>query len=191
LDPRGAVKQVAQYSGEEMKTHKFCALLALLAAFAASGSRARDLSNKPIDPERFYKGTWLEVARRPMWITDGCNRGTTSYIFDRRTKKIQVRDACLKAGEEVALDGEAEIVDPGVNRRINVRYNPLLSVDYHIADHANDGSWFIETSDALSNIFIFTRKPPSKAQLAMLVARAHALGYDTSGLEFPWSDSGK
>ena len=29
-------------------------------------------ASSPIDLARFYKGAWLEVARRPMWITQGC-----------------------------------------------------------------------------------------------------------------------
>ena len=75
---------------------------------------------------------------------------------------------------------------PGVNSRLRVRYNPLLSVEYTIVDHAPDYSWFIETSPTLDNLFIFTRKRPSGEQLSALVERARRLGYNTSDLEFPW-----
>lgn len=152
---------------------------------------AQNPSVKPIDPARFFKGTWLEVARRPMWITDGCVAGTTSYAPGDRPNEFRVKDACRKGAEEVVLTGEVEILDPGVNSRLKVRYNPLLSVDYHIVDRAPDYSWFIGTSSTLNNLFIYTRKRPSMARLNSLVARAHALGYDTSTLEFPWNPPGR
>ena len=68
-----------------------------------------------------------------------------------------------------------------------VRYNPLLSVEYNIVDHTRDYSWFIETSPTLDNVFIFTRRLPSKKQSSAPVNRTRALGHDTSALEFPWS----
>ncbi|KAF0136457.1 MAG: hypothetical protein FD139_1667 [Methylocystaceae bacterium] len=162
-------------------------LLILLALSASAQALAQDRPVRPIDPARFYRGTWLEVARRPMWITDGCVRGTTSYARGAQPNQVHVRDACRKGAEETVLNGDAEILDPGVNSRLMVRYNPLLSVEYNIVDHAHDYSWFIETSPTLDNVFIFTRRLPSKKQLSALVNRTRALGHDTSALEFPWS----
>jgi apolipoprotein D and lipocalin family protein len=167
------------------------ALAHALLLSGACGAFAQDRAVAPIDPARFYKGSWLEVARRPMWITDGCVAGTTSYGQGDRPDRIRVRDACRKGAEEVVLNGDGEILDPGVNSRVRVRYNPLLSVDYHIVDRAPDYSWFIGTSPTLDNLFIYTRKRPSAERLGKLVARARALGYDTSTLEFPWSGSSR
>jgi apolipoprotein D and lipocalin family protein len=170
------------------------ALLIGVALGAADGVAAQDRAPKPIEPARFYRGSWLEVARRPMWITEGCVAGTTSYSRGARSSEVLVRDACRKGGPstpETVLTGVAEILDPGVNSRLRVQYNPLLSVEYNIVDRAQDYSWFIETSPTLDNLFIFTRKRPSKKQLMALVARARRLGYDTSNLEYPWTSTGK
>ena len=38
---------------------------------------------KRVDVQRFYTGTWREIARRPMTITDGCVAGATEYGPDR------------------------------------------------------------------------------------------------------------
>ena len=169
---------------------KSLAVLALGVSLGASGSAwAQAGSAKPIDAARFYKGVWLEVARRPMWITDGCVVGTTSYAKSGAPNEVRVRDACRKggpSGEETVLNGIAEILDPGVNSRLLVRYNPVLSVEYDIREVAPDYSWFIATSPTLDNLFIYTRSRPSKKRLDSLVARARALGFDTSTLEFPW-----
>lgn len=175
-------------------THQFSKILAALAVSLALGASqnamAQGVGVKSIDPARFYKGTWLEVARRPMWITDGCVVGTTSYSESGRSNEVLVRDACRKggpSGAETVLEGVGEVLDPGVNSRILVRYNPLLAVEYDIVDVARDYRWFIATSPTLDNLFIYTRVPPSRKQLDALVARARQLGYDTSKLEFPWS----
>lgn len=160
-----------------------------LTLMAPSVAHARDRNAYYVDPARFYRGVWLEVARRPMWITDGCVVGTTSYAKGAQPNQVLVRDACRKGGpggEETVLAGVGEIRDPGVNSRIDVQYNPLLTVQYHIIDHAQDYSWFIGTSPTLDNLFIYTRSRPTKRALDALVARAGALGYDTSRLEFPW-----
>jgi apolipoprotein D and lipocalin family protein len=168
-----------------MKSQIVRSLFVLLVLAAGESALAQD-HPRPIDPARLYKGTWLEIARRPMWITDGCVAGTTSYARGAQPNQVHVRDACRKGNEETVLNGVAEILDPGVNSRLMVRYNPLLSVEYRIVDHAQDYSWFIETSSTLDNLFIFTRKRPSREQASALVNHARRLGYNTSDLEFPW-----
>jgi apolipoprotein D and lipocalin family protein len=168
------------------------ALLIIFPIVAANGAAAQDRPVKPIDAARFYKGLWLEIARRPMWITEGCVVGTTHYSRGAKSNEVRVRDACRKggpAGFETVLEGIGEILDPGVNSRLRVQYNPLLSVDYNIVDRAQDYSWFIEVSPTLDNLFIYTRNKPSRKQLQSLVARARGLGYDTSNLEYPWGST--
>lgn len=160
--------------------------LFFLSTVSASVSALAQTRPGSIDPSRLYRGTWLEVARRPMWITNGCVAGTTSYQRHSQPNQLQVRDACRSGREETVLNGVAEILDPGINSRLMVRYNPLLSVEYNIIDYAPDYSWFIETSPTLDNVFIFTRKRPSPKELSALVHRVRLLGYETSDLEFPW-----
>lgn len=141
---------------------------------------------KRIDMARFYTGTWLEVARRPMIITVNCPAGTTSY--KRTGKSVYVFDACEvggPGGRQRSIDGNGTILDPGINAKLKVQYTPLISREYWIIDRADDYSWFIEASPDFRDLYIFTRRVPSKSQLARLVARAEALGYDVSKLEFP------
>ncbi len=176
-----------------MIARSLSALLIGLAIGAANGAASQNRPVKPIDPARFYRGYWLEVARRPMWITQGCVVGTTRYSRGAGPNERLVRDACRNggpSGPETVLNGVAEILDPGLNSRLRVQYNPLLSVEYNIVDWARDYSWFIEVSPTLDNLFIYTRKRPSRKQLESLVARARRLGYDTSTLEYPWGSTG-
>lgn len=160
----------------------------LLAGCAAipTGQRAPE-PRKAIDPARFYSGTWLEVARRPMVITANCPAGSTSYKRTG-TDTVYVFDACevgAPGGRQRSIDGEGTILDPGTNARLRVRYTEFAVREYWIIDRADDYSWFIEASPDFRDLYIFTRRVPSKAQLDALVERARRLGYDVGKLEFP------
>lgn len=143
---------------------------------------------KAVDLERLYSGRWLEIARLPMKITDGCVAGATVYrVLDADT--VAVRDTCQVGspeGREKAIGGRGEILDPGTNARLRVRYlGGFVTWDYWILDRADDYSWFISADPTFEKLFIYTRAAPNEAELQALLSRARALGYDTSRLEFP------
>lgn len=143
---------------------------------------------KPIDAERLYSGRWLEIARLPMSITDGCVAGASNYVLVNPTR-VDVRDTCQVGtpdGREKAIGGRGEIVDPGTNAKMRVRYLAgFVTWEYWVLDRADDYSWFISADPTFEKLFIYTREVPSERELAALVARAQALGYDVSRLEFP------
>jgi apolipoprotein D and lipocalin family protein len=172
---------------------KFPALVAAIiltgctTPISSSGGGGAPQPLKRIDASRFYSGTWLEVARRPMLITNGCVAGTTSYGAAKGTS-VAVKDACREgnpAGREKSITGDGTIIDTKTNAKLRVRYNAFATREYWILDRAADYSWFIEASPDFRDLYIFTRKVPSKRLLDQLVARAAALGYDTGKLEFP------
>lgn len=141
-----------------------------------------------VDAERFYSGTWYEIARRPMGITDGCVAGATTYSnLDGR--RVDVRDTCRQEnpeGEETALRGSGWIVNPGENTKLRVRYLGVVVWEYWVLDRAEDYSWFISSNPSMGMLFIYTRDPnPSTALISELTGRAEALGYDPDLLEFP------
>lgn len=143
---------------------------------------------KPIDLERFYSGQWLEVARLPMRITDGCVAATTDYVIVSPTR-VDLRDACRQGGidgRERAVGAAGVILDPGFNAKLRAPYfGGLVTWEYWVLDRADDYSWFISADPRFEKLWIYTRRPPSEAQLSALVERARALGYDVSRLEFP------
>jgi len=49
---------------------------------------------KAIDPARFYTGTWLEIGRRPLKLTDGCVAGSTTYTPTGEPGRYKVLDDC-------------------------------------------------------------------------------------------------
>ena len=145
---------------------------------------------KVIDPAKFYSGTWYEVARTPMKITDGCVAGTTEY-FQRTDGQLIDRDACrtsTPAGPERVIEGPVSVLNPGQNNKVVVYYTIFGTIPiqrtYWMLDHGDD--WFIEASPSFENISIFTRaQRPGAAQIAALAAHAEALGYNGKSLEYP------
>lgn len=143
---------------------------------------------KAVDLERFYSGRWLEIARLPMRLTDGCVAGATNYVLVSPSR-VDVRDTCqvgTPQGREKAIGARGEILDPGTNARLRVRYfGGLVTWDYWVLDHADDYSWFISADPTFDKLWIYTRRVPDDAERQRLVARAGALGYDVRRLEFP------
>jgi len=166
------------------------ALVLTLAAPAMAASAPEPL--KPVDPDQLYQGQWLEIARKPMMITNGCVAGSTTYTRGA-DGKVDVVDACHHGGVDgklAQLHGDGQLMDPPKDAKLHVRYNFLIQWDYWILDHADDYSWFISANPAFDKLWIYTRKVPTPEQLRDLTARAAALGYDTSKLEFPAQPAG-
>jgi apolipoprotein D and lipocalin family protein len=171
----------------------------LLALAGCAASKAADSpihATATVDATRFYTGTWYEIGRRPMSLTNGCVAGGTTYT-PKGGEKVQVLDFCYKGGptgKRETIGGPAEIQDPGVNAKLRVSYRLFgliaLPRDYWVLERADDYSWFISADPSFHDLWLYTRSPhPTAAEIASLVARAKALGYDTSLLEFPATGS--
>jgi apolipoprotein D and lipocalin family protein len=163
-----------------------------LAGFAPSAFAGSPPPTTTVDAAKFYTGTWYEIGRRPMSLTNGCVAGGTTYT-PQGGDDVTVLDFCHQdspTGKLKTIGGPAHIVDPGTNAKLHVSYHILgfisLPRDYWVLQRADDYSWFISTDPSFHDLWIYTRNPhPTEAELAPLVARAKALGYDTSLLEFP------
>jgi apolipoprotein D and lipocalin family protein len=144
---------------------------------------------KPVEAAQFYTGVWHEIARNPMKLTDGCVAGETQFMNDKG--QLIDRDSCRMGspeGKEKVFAGPVTILDPGSNAKFHTDYKVLglftVGRDYWVLDHGED--WFIVATPSFKDLSIFTRNPQvSMARRDELVARAKALGYDASKLEFP------
>lgn len=136
-----------------------------------------------------YSGTWLEIARTPMWITDGCVAGYTTYRPSASRNIFRIEDGCREGtpkGELKTISGIGTLEDAGTtNAKLTVRYPLFITFKYWVLYKSPDRSWFISADPKMENLWIYARKAPSKARLATMVAKAKALGYDVRKLEFP------
>lgn len=136
-----------------------------------------------------YSGTWLEIGRRPMFITDGCVAGYTTYRAGADAGEILVEDGCREGtpnGKLKTVKGRGVLIDAGAeNATLRVRYPLLITFTYRVIYKSPDKTWFISADKAMTNLWIYSRKVPSKSRLKMMIAKAGELGYDVERLEFP------
>jgi len=179
---------------QDARRYGFLALFLALAACAGGGTQEAVAPQpaKPIDAARFYTGTWYEIARTPMKLTDGCVAGTTAYLPGSNGQVIE-RDACqmgTPAGKEKEIQGPVDFLNPGQNTKVAVHYTVYwiipITRTYWMLDRGTDYRWFIMSNPALTQISVFTRSPrPDPGTVADLTARVQALGYDSKKLEYP------
>lgn len=136
-----------------------------------------------------YTGTWLEIGRTPMFITDGCVAGFSTYSPGKTPDEVAVVDGCYEgtpSGKLKTIKGKGRIIDADTARaKLRVRYPLLITFNYWVLYASPDKSWFISANPSMTNLWIYSRRVPSKKGLAVMVRKAQALGYDVSKLEFP------
>lgn len=136
-----------------------------------------------------YRGTWLEIGRRPMWLTDGCVAGYTTYRPGVRPDEIMVEDGCHEgtpAGKLRTVEGQGKLSDANTTKaKLRVRYPLLITFNYWVIYEAPGHDWFISADPEMKNLWIYSRRVPTKRKLSVMVQKAKSLGYDVRKLEFP------
>jgi len=157
-----------------------------LAAVVVGGAAlaAAPQPTKPVDITR-YAGRWFEMARLHNRIEEACISATADYID--ASDHIQAIETCRHAppAPDKVYRASVKIMDPGENAKLRLTFFPFVYKDYWVLDHANDYSWAILGEPSGKYLWIFTRSPePPPSERNAVLARAKALGYDTSKLIF-------
>ncbi|QFY61144.1 hypothetical protein FZ934_12440 [Rhizobium grahamii] len=136
-----------------------------------------------------YRGTWLEIGRTPMLLTDGCVAGYSTYRKGKTADEVIVEDGCrvdTPKGRLKTIRGKGRIEDFGTtNAKMRVRYPLLITFNYWVLYKSPDKTWFISANPSMTDLWIYSRTVPSKGHLKQMVLRAGKLGYDVRKLEFP------
>lgn len=163
-----------------------CAALSL--GLAGSALAAAPQPRQAFDQSRM-PGRWYELARLPSAVNKGCQAPTTDWKAAGKDE-FEIAATCRKGapdGPARVIKGKVEILDPGRNTKVRMKVlGGLINQDYWLLDRAQDYSWLIMGTPKGNFISISTKTPdPSPALKAEAVARAKALGYDTSQLIYP------
>lgn len=160
----------------------------LVATLAPNAAAAADPQVVKIGVDH-YRGRWLEIGRRPMWLTDGCVAGYSTYRRGKSQDQVFVEDGCRVGspqGRLKTVHGTGRIVDfDGDKAKMRVRYPLLITFNYWVIYKSPDKIWFISADPDMTNLWIYARTTPSKAKLKTMVQKASQLGYDVRKLEFP------
>lgn len=165
----------------------------LLAACTSSGPpREATLPNVPVpavDLQR-YAGLWYEQAHLPLWFQRRCVADTTARYATGPDDMIQVVNRC-RTGEGTVLQarGEARRMD-GSTARLEVRFAPswlswlpMVWGDYWVIGLDADYRWAMVGTPDRRYLWILSRRPRLDPEtMAMLVARARAMGYPVDAL---------
>jgi apolipoprotein D and lipocalin family protein len=146
------------------------------------GNAAVPQPAKTVDLQH-YLGRWYELARYEQGFQKDCEGVTADYAL-RGDGKISVLNRCRKPDGKLSdATGKAKIVDPATNAKLKVSFFGPFYGDYWVLDHADDYSWSIVGEPSGRYLWILSREAnPGEARLEALIARARALGYDTSML---------
>ncbi len=144
------------------------------------GNRAVPEPAKSVEIGR-YLGRWYELARYEQGFQKDCEGVTADYAL-RDDGKISVLNRCRKPdGKVTDAKGKAKIIDTRTNAKLKVSFFGPFYGDYWVLDRAEDYSWAIVGEPSGRYLWILSREAaPGKAQVDALIARAGALGYDTS-----------
>ena len=164
------------------------ATTALLAGCAALGPK-HPIGNsavpepaKPVELAK-YLGRWYEIARYEQSFQKGCEGVSADYTL-RSDGMISVRNACRKpSGKLSVANGKAKIVDPATNAKLKVSFFGPFYGNYWVLDHADDYVWAIVGEPSGRYLWLRAREAtPAPDRIEAQIARAKALGYDTSML---------
>ena len=128
-----------------------------------------------------YLGRWYEIARYDQSFQKGCEAVSADYAL-REDGKISVRNSCRKADGKVSVaNGKAKIVDAASNAKLKVSFFGPFYGDYWVLDSADDYAWAIVGEPSGRYLWLLAREAtPAPDKVEALIARARALGYDTS-----------
>lgn len=163
-------------------------MLALAVIVSATSLAQAEPNVVKVGPDH-YRGTWLEIGRRPMYLTDGCVAGYSTYRPGPSRNEILVEDGCrvdTPKGRLKTVEGVGIITDYGMtNAKMRVRYPWFITFNYWVLYKSPDKSWFISANPSMTDLWIYARTVPSKNKLQRMVRKASELGYDVRRLEFP------
>lgn len=163
------------------------ALLAgLIALFAAAAANAAaPTPKKPFDQAKM-PGRWYEIARTPNAVNRDCQAGYTDWA-SRGGGKFAIAAVCHRGsvdGPLKTIKGDVTVLNPPQNTKVRMKVlGGLINQEYWLLDRADDYGWLIMGTPNGGFISISSRgRVASKASGEASIARARALGYDTSKL---------
>lgn len=167
----------------------FSPLIFLLTIVGASPTVAQDdiQTVDYVDLDR-YVGKWHEIARLEQKFQKGCINSTAEYSF-REDGDIRVVNRCEleESGKTKEAVGRAWVKDKKTNAKLRVQFVltglklSFLSGKYWILDLAPDYSHVMVGDPSRKYFWLLSRTPKlDDALLADLMAKAQAMGFDTS-----------
>jgi len=160
------------------------AAAALMASALPAAAQSTDVNLSEFD------GRWFEIARNNNGVQRECARAQIDFNPAVQTNRYAVLVTCVRreTGSVETLRANAAVTDTASNAKFRfslaglLSFGGLASQQYWVWDHAPDYSWAIMGLPNKSSWWIWHRSQgPSAAVRASTLARARALGFNTTG----------
>lgn len=166
-------------------TTTFVLALALLLAPApsrADGAAAPAETVASVDLAR-YMGTWYEISHIPNFPQKGCT-DTIVHYRPAPDGGFELLNTCWKGDKYKPYHGWAKPAEKGATTKFRVKFVFFLSSDYWIVDLDPDYKWAAVGGAKHDQLWIISRERTLDPKVYDgILARARAIGYDTSKLE--------
>ena len=158
----------------------------ILASSLMLASQPASAQVEDLNLERF-SGRWYEIARNPNRFQRDCTRLSVDFTSRGEQGRYRVVHTCTRRsdGETETLNANARVTDSNAKLRMSLTgllsFGGLASQSYWVWHRAPDYSWAIMGLPDKSHFWIWSRREnPSGEVRRAALARARALGFDTS-----------
>ncbi|EAL3067113.1 biotin transporter BioY [Campylobacter coli] len=135
-----------------------------------------------------YMGTWLEMARKPVFFQKSCVQSKAEYQleYEGSTPVVNIKNICVKKDGEVSqVQGKAKVKSP---RALSVKF----SIFMNLFNKTNYEILFIDTNYEVAVVgspdkeylWILSRKIIDKKEIDKLLDIAKQKGFDISDIVF-------
>ncbi|ENV11912.1 hypothetical protein F965_02924 [Acinetobacter schindleri NIPH 900] len=136
-----------------------------------------------------YLGKWYEVARKPLYFQNKCDRDVTATYTLNENGNIVVDNRCIKKdGEQTQSGGEAFVQNPPQNTKLKVsflpdfiRWIPVGRGDYWVLKLDENYQIVLVGEPKRKYMWILSRDPQlDKNVVNEYLQYAQSVGYDLS-----------
>jgi apolipoprotein D and lipocalin family protein len=160
------------------------AAFALALVFAAPAFSAAPQPAQRVDTAN-YSGRWYEIARMPNRLQRNCAEPFVDYTLEAGKLRAVQQCAAVNGRQGRVYRSSGRILDPGVNAKVRLSFLGFFAQEYWIVDHDTPAGWALVGDPSGRFVWVMSRRPTMPQALRdTAVARARALGYDVSRLEF-------
>ncbi len=138
-----------------------------------------------------YLGTWYEVARKPLYFQNKCDRNVTATYTLNENGNIKVDNRCIKKdGTQTTSVGEAFVQNAPYNTKLKVsflpefiRWIPVVRGDYWVLKLDDNYQTVLVGEPKRKYMWVLSRTPqPDQAVVNEYLEYAKSVGYDLSDL---------
>jgi apolipoprotein D and lipocalin family protein len=167
-----------------MRLQTLTVTMAAALVLASAANAAAPEPTRRVD-QQAYTGRWYEIARMPNRLQRGCQAPSVDYSIEGLKVRAVQRCAASNGRNGRVYRSSGRILDPGANAKVRLTFAGFWSQDYWIVDHDPAAGWALVGDPAGKYLWVMFRDArPASAARDAAVARAGALGYNVTRLEY-------